>query len=363
MLAMAGLRLGIDVRFLTAAESGATRGIGTTIVAEAGDREALRRFVADCDVVTIENEWAPLTEVAEVAAEQGSSCRPSARALALIADKLTQKRHLLEHGLALGEFRACATLAEAEVAARALGYPVVVKRRRGAYDGYGNRSASDPAELAGAWAGLGGDEAEGLLVEAHVPFVRELAVMVARRADGEAVVYPVAHTVQEQHCCAAVVVPAPVSKAVEARAQAMARAAVEAFDVAGVCAVELFELADGSLLVNELAPRPHNSGHYSIEACVSSQFDNHLRAVLGLPLGDPSLRVPAAVMVNLLGPASAARSVPDISGGLAIPGVNVHLYGKRDLRPGRKLGHVTVTGDDPQELRERAERAVAAIRW
>ncbi len=367
MLAVAGIPLGIEVRFLTPTDSGATRGIGTTIIAEPEDRGALERFVADCAVVTVENEWAPLADVAAIAADHGLACHPSPEALGLIADKLTQKQTLREHGLALGPFRACVSLAEAEQAAGEFGYPVVVKRRRGAYDGYGNRTAHDPQGLREAWAALAPgspeDPGEGLLVEAHVPFVRELAVMVARRACGEAVVYPVAHTVHEDHICAAVVVPAPISVEVADRARELARAAVEALGIVGVCAVELFELGDGRLWINELAPRPHNSGHYSIEACVSSQFDNHLRAILDLPLGDPSLRAPAAVMVNLLGPEQASRELPDIRGALAIPGVAVHLYAKRDARPGRKLGHVTVTGADPVELRARAERAVAAIHW
>jgi 5-(carboxyamino)imidazole ribonucleotide synthase len=361
MLALAGLRLGIEVRFSTPEDSGATRGIGTTVLAAADDHAALERFVADCTVVTVENEWAPLTEVARIAAARGVPCHPSPEALALIADKRLQKDRLREHGCPLGPFEACASVAEAEAAAERFGYPVVLKRRRGAYDGYGNRTARDPEQLRAAWATLA--ESDGLLVEAFVPFVRELAVMVARRADGEAVVYPVTHTIQEQHICAAVVVPAPISAEVEAAAQALAREAVEAFAIVGVCAVELFELADGRLWVNELAPRPHNSGHFSIEACVSSQFDNHLRAILGLPLGDPSLRVPAAVMVNVLGPAHATRPAPDFSELLAIPGADLHWYGKRDLRQGRKLGHVTVTGDDPDELRARATRAADAIQW
>jgi 5-(carboxyamino)imidazole ribonucleotide synthase len=363
MLAVAGLRLGIEVRFLTSASSGATEGIGTTIIAPANDWEALSRFVSGCSVITIENEWAPLDEVAAFAAERGLDCHPSPAALASIADKLLQKQRLQRAGLELGRFRACDDLAAAERVAAEWGYPLVLKRRRGAYDGYGNRTVHAPEQLGEAWAALAGPEQLGLLVEAHVPFVRELAVMVARRADGQAVVYPVAHTVQEDHCCAAVVVPAPIDEHVRVRAEALARAAVEAFEIVGVCAVELFELADGRLLVNELAPRPHNSGHFSIEACISSQFDNHLRAILGFPLGDPSLRVPAAVMLNLLGPAQVTRAAPDIRGALAIPGVEVHLYGKRDLRSGRKLGHVTVTGDDPTVLRARAAEAVAAIQW
>ena len=377
MLAVAGLRLGVELRFLTPTDSGATQGIGTTVVYEPGaagprgDVTRLREFVAGCTVLTVENEWAPLEAAARLAAELGQglgrtiACHPSPASLATIADKLTQKQRLAGHGVALGPFRGCATLAEAEAAAETLGWPVVVKRRRGAYDGYGNRSASTPAELAEAWAQLA--EADGALLEAHVPFVRELAVSVARRPNGECVVYPVVHTKQADHRCAAVIAPAPVEVPVREAAVAIAQAATEALDLVGVCAVELFELADGRLWLNEVAPRPHNSAHYTIEACVTSQFENHLRAVLDLPLGDPSLRVPAAVMVNLLGPAKLAdghpRASPDIRGALAIPGASVHLYGKREARANRKLGHITTTGEDPQQLEELAQRAAAAVRF
>ena len=367
MLGLAAMRLGVEVRFASPTDSGPTRGIGTTYLAAAEHREQLRLFVRDCDVITIENEWAPCAAVArlaaEAAAEQGREIflRPGPDGVADIADKLLQKQRLEAHDLPLGPYRACASLDEAKAAAAEFGFPVVLKRRRGAYDGYGNRTANDEQELEQGWEQL--RAADGLLVESFVPFVRELAVLVARRPSGESVVYPVAHTEQSDHICAAVVVPAPVSDEVAKAAQELSRSAVAAFDHVGICAVELFELADGTLWVNELAPRPHNSGHYTIEACSSSQFDNHLRAILDLPLGDPSLRVPAAVMVNLLGPKTASSPSPDISGALALPGVSVHLYGKREPRPGRKLGHITVTGEDIDELRARAEQAADALVW
>ncbi|MCA9681034.1 MAG: ATP-grasp domain-containing protein [Myxococcales bacterium] len=316
MFALEALRLGVQVRFLTPRDTGATEGVGLTTVGDWRSPAVLRAFMSGCTVLTVENEWAPL--------------------------------------------------AEAEAAAAALGWPVVVKRRRGAYDGYGNHNAANRDELRQAWEALAeapeGAFSGGVLLEAMVPFVRELAVGVARGADGSAVTYPVAYTEQADHRCAAVVVPAPIRPEVAAAAAALGQAVAAAFDVVGVCAVELFELADGTLLVNELAPRPHNSGHYSIEACHSSQYDNHLRAVLGWPLGDPSLRAAHAVMINLLGSRSGPTLVDGMAEAMAIPGVAVHLYGKRECRPGRKMGHLTMLGDDADDLRRRAEAAAELIR-
>ncbi|NVB39720.1 5-(carboxyamino)imidazole ribonucleotide synthase [Pseudenhygromyxa sp. WMMC2535] len=373
MLGLAALRLGVAIRFLTPRDSGATAGVGELMVGEWRDPQVLREFARGCTVITAEAEWAPLAELERVLAELEAAgevpprCWPRAQTMALIRDKLVQKRTLVDAGLAVGEFRGCASLAEAEAAARGFGWPVLVKRRRGAYDGYGNRRADDLEQLRAAWEALAEAPEEdsgfegGVLIEAWVPFVRELAVSVARGPEGESAVYPVVHTEQDDHRCAAVVAPAPIAASVAEAARALAQAAVERFEVVGVCAVELFELADGRLLVNELAPRPHNSAHYSIEACASSQFENHLRATLGWPLGDPSLVVPAALMLNLLGSRAGPTRVEGLADALAVPGVALHLYAKRESRPGRKMGHLTVLGEDIDELRERAERAAGRI--
>ncbi len=363
MMAAAALRLGLDVRFFSESLGCAGRVMGEAVLASPEDREAIRRFVGACSVVTFENEWGPADLVAEIAGELGVPCWPRPATFAGIADKGLQKDRLVEADLAVGPYRLTKTLAETEAAAAEFGYPLVVKRRHGAYDGYGNRVVRSADELADAFEAMT-DEARGVLVEAWVPYRREVAVVVARGATGDSVSYPVAETVQENQKCAAVLVPADGDPKVHQNALAIAARAVAAFDVVGVCAVEMFELEDGTLLVNELAPRPHNSGHYTIEASHTSQYENHLRAVLGLPLGDPGLRVPAVAMVNILGPAQEVeRSYPDLGDALRLPGVSVHLYGKRDVRAGRKLGHVTVTGDDVNALRQRADEAAAALRW
>lgn len=363
MLALAALRLGLHVRFYRDQPSAPTEGVAEAFVGAWDDAEALRRFASGCDVITLENEWQDLRTLAELLPPH-VPLWPSLRTMQWVGDKIAQKQHAVAHGLPVGPFRACGDLDELRAAAEALGPTVVVKRPRQSYDGYGNITASTDQELRTAYERLGRDRDRGdgrVLVEAWVPFVRELAVMVARRPGGEDVAYPVATTVQRDHRCAAVEVPACIDPAVAREATALARRAAAAYEGVGVVGVELFELPDGRLLLNELAPRPHNTGHYTIEACVTSQFENHLRAVLDWPLGDPSLLRPAAVMVNVLGRREGEASARTLPAALSLRDVAVHVYGKRLVRPGRKLGHVTALGDSIEQARARAERAAELL--
>jgi 5-(carboxyamino)imidazole ribonucleotide synthase len=359
MLALAALRLGLRVRFFRDDDSGPADGVAESVVGRWDDVEALRRFVTGCAVVTLENEWQDLRTLVEVL-PAGVPLWPSPETMRWVGDKIAQKQHAEASGLPVGPWRACGDLEALRQAARAFGLPVVVKRPHQSYDGYGNATAHDEDELRRAYARLA--EADGrVLVEAFVPFVRELAVLVARRPGGQDVVYPVATTVQREHRCAAVEVPAAIAPAVAAAATDLARRAAAAYGCVGVVGVEMFELADGRILLNEIAPRPHNTGHYTIEACATSQFENHLRAVLDWPLGDTSLVRPAAVMVNVLGHRTGPASAATLPAALALPGVAVHVYGKREVRPGRKLGHVTVLDDSLERARARAEEAAALL--
>jgi 5-(carboxyamino)imidazole ribonucleotide synthase len=245
-------------------------------------------------------------------------------------------------------------------AAQEFGWPLVLKTRRNGYDGYGNATVRSAEEVILAWERLtrGGSP---LFVEAWVPFTCELAVMVVRGRDGTTVAYPVVETVQQNHICHVVRVPAPVDANLAAQATDLAVAAIQAVDGVGIFGVELFALADGQVLINELAPRPHNSGHYTIEACVTSQFENHLRAVLGWPLGPTALRAPAAVMVNLLGKRNGPINPSAIVAALAVPGAHIHFYGKREERIGRKMGHITALGATLAEAEAVARRAAALV--
>ena len=358
MMALAAIRMGLNIRFIDPKPSGPTSGLGDAVVGEWTDPSVLHRFIEGCDVITVESEWAPI-EAVEALIDDAPPCYPGSKTLLLIRDKGIQKETLQKAELPLPEFALCKSVDEALQAVESLSYPVVVKRLQGSYDGYGNATAKNADELRQAWDKL--SDHNGVLVEAWVPFMRELSVLVARRPNGEYVIYPVAYTEQRDHRCHAVEVPAPISEATIYRAKEIGLKAVEAVDGVGITAVELFELEDGSILVNELAPRPHNTGHYSIEACFTSQFENHIRAILDWPLGSPQLRVPAAVMINVLGHRNHPVSPSSLPASLSSPEAAVHIYGKEDARPGRKMGHITVTGNHLPDVRQHAEEAASKI--
>lgn len=358
MMAAAALRLGVETRILQTDRSGPADGLARVFTGDWHDESTVSRFAAECDVITFENEWVELDTLMRVM-PPWTKLWPTADAMAGVRDKIRQKNLAKAEGLPVGEFRACATLDEARDAAQAFGYPVLFKRPTHSYDGYGNRTVEGEADVQGAYEAL----ADGgrVLVEKFVPFERELAVLVARSVSGEVVTYPVAATVQKNHRCEAVELPAPIPAAVDQLASELARRTAVVYGVVGIAGVELFQLADGTLLVNEIAPRPHNTGHYTIDACVTSQFENHIRAVLDYPLGDPSLIAPATVMVNVLGKREGATSLEHLPAALGVPGANVHLYGKREVRPGRKMGHVTVVGDTLEDVRKRANMAAERL--
>jgi 5-(carboxyamino)imidazole ribonucleotide synthase len=343
MSAYAAHRLGLRVAIMDQTPgSPAAQVTPLEFVGRWEDSALLARFAAACDVITLENEFIDAAILAGLEA-RGKRVFPGAATLALIQDKLVQKETLAAHGIAVAPFRAVATAEEGLACGRDFGYPFVLKARRNAYDGYGNRTIAAAADLAPAMSDLGWPGRE-LYAERFVPFERELATLVARGPDGDTRVYPVVETRQERHICKWVLAPAAVPETVRRAAQEVALRAVGAVKGVGLFGVEFFLARDGNVLVNELAPRPHNTGHYTIEACRTSQFENHVRAVLGWPLGDPALTVPAAAMVNLLGKRDGPLSLAGLPGALRQGGAALHIYGKEESRRGRKLGHVTVCG-------------------
>ena len=359
MMAAEAVRMSVNVRLLSPKDAGPMQAYAHTFTGDWTDPAVLRDFGADCDVITVESEWAPAAEAAEALGDD-VDVWPSTHTLELIKDKGVQKQHLADVDCPVPDFECCETVDEAVAVANDVGYPVVLKQYRGAYDGYGNATVHSDDELREAWPDLAADD--GLMVEVFAEFTRELAVQVARRPDGEQVVYPVAYTEQKNHRCHAVEVPGDIDDEIADKARTIAQRSVDAVEGVGLIAVELFEMPDGRVLVNELAPRPHNTGHYTIEGCHTSQFENHVRAVLDWPLGNTGLRAPAAVMVNVLGEREGTLAQADtLPDALAVDGVTPHIYGKPDVRPGRKLGHVTALGDDPDDARARAERAADAI--
>jgi 5-(carboxyamino)imidazole ribonucleotide synthase len=345
MTVQAGQRLGVRMAILDAAE-GSPAALVTphAFVGSWQDADAVARFVAACDTVTLENEFIDAAVLAGIEAS-GKSVYPGSAAIARIQDKFTQKQVLAQAGLAVAPFRAVESESDALACGKAFGYPFLLKARRNAYDGYGNRTVKHAEEIGPAMRELGHPE-RALYAERHVPFRAELATLVVRGRHGETRVYPVVESRQEHHICKWVLAPARVDARLQAQAEQLARAAVETVGAVGIVGVELFLGPDDAVLINELAPRPHNTGHYSIEACATSQFENHVRAVLGWPLGDPGLIVPAAAMVNLLGKRNGPLCLDDVPAALQHERAKLHLYGKAESRIGRKLGHVTVVGAD-----------------
>lgn len=358
MLTQAAVSLGVEtVIFERQADSPAARLTKHEIVGDWADAEKLREFISLCDVVTLENEFVDVAVLEQIAAAD-VRVFPTADTLRRVQDKLVQKQTLQAHGLPVPPFVAVNTPEDVLNFASAHGYPVVVKARRDGYDGYGNATIRHADDIPAAWEKLGG---RALMVEAFVPFVRELAVMVVRAQDGEVRTYPVVETVQQDHICHVVRAPATISAESRAQAKHIAAEAVNTIDGVGVFGVELFQLADDSIIYNEIAPRPHNSGHYTIEACITSQFENHIRAVLGWPLGQTVMIAPCAVMVNTLGRTEGDTPPDAARGALWVAGAHVHVYGKRQTRTGRKMGHITVLGADLDDAEAAARQAAELI--
>jgi 5-(carboxyamino)imidazole ribonucleotide synthase len=356
MTAQAAIGLGVGFRVLagSAADSAAQVTAGTQV----GDYRSLAdlcAFAASCDVLTFDHEHVP-GEHLDALEQAGVPLRPAAAALRFTQDKLAMRERLTGLGLRCPRFAPVSGIAEvAEFAAGT--WPVVLKAVSGGYDGRGVWVCESPAQAQAVLA-----HGIGLIAEEYVEFERELAVLAARSPHGQGAVYPVAETVQRDGICREVIAPAPgLAPGRAAQAHELALRIADALGVTGLLAVELFETRHG-LLVNELAMRPHNCGHWTIEGAVTSQFEQHLRAVLDLPLGSPALAVPATVMANVLGGGDADVYDRYIHVMAADPAVKVHMYGK-PVRPGRKIGHVTVTGADAAELADRARRAASYLRW
>jgi 5-(carboxyamino)imidazole ribonucleotide synthase len=352
MTAAAAVGLGVRFRVLAAApDESAAQVCADTMLGDYRSTEDLLAFAAGCDVVTFDHEHVPQPQL-EALEQAGHVLRPAPAALRLTQDKLTMRERLTGLGVPCPRFEPVSSLADVVAFAGRADWPVVLKAVSGGYDGRGVWVCANPAEAHEVLShGL------PLLVEEYVPFERELAVVVARSPSGHGAVYPVVQSVQRDGICVEVLAPAPrLSGVMAVDAQRLGLELARDLDVTGLLAVELFQTRSGGLLVNELAMRPHNTGHWTIEGARTSQFEQHLRAVLNLPLGSPMPIAPVAVMANVLG-----GSDPDLYGKLnhvmaADTALKVQLYGK-PVRPGRKVGHVTALGNSLVQVRDRARRA------
>jgi 5-(carboxyamino)imidazole ribonucleotide synthase len=358
MLALAGYPLGFRFRFLDPASDAPVRYLADQVVAPYEDHLAVAQFGAGLMVATYEFENVPVATAR--ALEQRAPVFPPPQALEVAQDRLAEKRFFTQLNIPTAPFAPVDDRVSLDAAIEQIGLPAILKTRRFGYDGKGQALIRQRTDIDDAWHALGG---QPLILEGFVSFARELSVLAVRGQDGAVAYYPLVENLHRNGILYRSIAPAPgLTDDVQVLAETYARRALEALDYVGVLAIELFAVdtshvaaAGARLLANEMAPRVHNSGHWTIEGAVTSQFENHLRAIAGLPLGNASARGCAA-MVNLIG------SLPDTTMLLALPDTHLHLYDKAS-RPGRKLGHVTVCADDAAQLTERlavVERYVLA---
>lgn len=348
--------LDLRLRILaTSADDSAARVWPAVEIGAADDETALRNFAASCDVVTFDHELVPPSLVRDLA--RNHRVRPGPGALLAAQDKIHQRERFANLDLPVPAF-AAGDVVEAAGFADQRGWPVVVKAPRGGYDGRGVATAASHSELPTAWRTVGG--MVPFLVEEHLSLDREVAVLLARRPSGEVVLWPVVDTIQRDGVLVELMTPTDLPQSLTTAATDLARCIAEALDVVGVMAVELF-VVGSEILVNEIALRPHNSGHWTIEGSTTSQFEQHLRAVMDWPLGSVAPLAPAVATVNLLGGKDGGDPADRLAAALAVPGAHVHLYGKA-ARPGRKLGHVTVCAQQRATALDHAREAAAILR-
>ena len=359
MMASAAKNLGVSLVVQTPHNSDPAVAIATdTVLGNIADAIATQELAKRCDVITFENEFIDL-DALRVLAEAGVCFRPRLEALAPLLDKFEQLSQLQGLGLPVPRFEAL-TRVEGDLnpqITQGLGYPVVLKARRHGYDGQGTFIIPDAATLKATWAKF---DYPPMLLQEFIPFERELAAIAARSVTGDVAIYPIVETIQHDQVCHRVIAPAKISSHLQDQINRLAHTLLNGLDVVGLFGIEFFLTASGEVLVNEIAPRTHNSGHFSLDACHTSQFEQHLRAVSGLPLGNPDLKCGGAVMVNLLGFELAENDYLAKREQLAaIPQAKVHWYGKIQSRPGRKLGHVTVLIDTEDPIHTLQEEAQA----
>ena len=343
MMDAAAIGLGLRVLLLAEGSDASAAGVvPATSVGDHTDEETVAAFARPCEVVTFDHEHVPQPILRRLLAD-GVAVRPGPDALIHAQDKAVMRERLAALGAPCPAFEIVRTPAELAAAGDRLGWPLVAKVSRGGYDGHGVWVCDEPAAAGEPFAALSGGAV--VVAEERVDFVRELSALVVRGVDGTLARYPVSESIQADGMCRATITPAPIEPALAAACLELAERIATELGVVGVLAVELMQRRTGGVVVNELAMRPHNTGHWTISGARTSQFENHLRAVAGLPLGDAAPTAPFAVMANVLGDATELDVPAWLARALALPGVAVQWYGK-GWRPGRKLGHVTAVGDD-----------------
>lgn len=357
MMADPAKKLGLSLTVIDPTPNSPAGQVAEEITADFNDEKALRELAKNSDVITVEIEVTNeegLKNLLEEFDKNGVPVHPSPKTLATIQDKLLQKQFLKKNNILTPEFIKVLNKEDILNASKKFGYPVVLKARTGAYDGRGNALIKNENGIEKALDKLSGRK---LYIEKFVPFTKELAVIVARSTKGEIVTYPVVETIHKNNILHYLLSPAPVDKKVAAKAKRLAIDTMQHLKGAGVFGIEMFLTKDGEVLINEIAPRVHNSGHHTIEANKTSQFEQHIRAITDMPLGPVDASSPAAVMINILGDRIGKADPKGIEIAEKIPGVKVHIYGKHETKPERKMGHITALGKNIDEAYNKAIKA------
>ncbi|MCH4889943.1 5-(carboxyamino)imidazole ribonucleotide synthase [Acidaminobacter sp. JC074] len=361
MMILDAKRLGFKVVTLDPTEDCPSHSISDThIVASFHDKEAYKTLAESVDVITYEFEHIDADLLIELE-EAGHVVYPTASSLKIIQNKFTQKSLLREKGIEMPDFIKVDSLEDLKAAGMKFGYPYMLKATTGGYDGKGNAVVKNEDDIENQYNVLGGGKVD-LMAEKFLNFSKEISVLACRGIDGEITVYPVAENIHKDSILDETIVPAEMTDESQKKAMKMAHDVMEIFEGVGMFCTEMFLDDEGGIYLNEVAPRPHNSGHYTIEATISSQYEQHIRAITGLPLGDVNLISPV-VMRNILGSGQAGVSlVTGIEETYKNPRVKVHIYGKASSKPGRKMGHLTVVGNDINQVRKEANEAYHSIK-
>lgn len=354
MLTLSAHQMGYRVIVIDPVENCPAHQVGASqIKASLNDARAINKLAGLSDVITIEIEHVNVDALEKIS-KRGFPVHPSPSTVKIINDKLLQKQFLLKHGIPVAPFIKIDNKKDAIKALKKFNGKMLIKTRQGGYDGRGNIVVDKPSEIKQALKKFAG---QLVYAEEYIPFKRELATMVARTTKGDIKLYPVVETVHKRNICVEVLVPAEVDKKTIIKAEKVVQKVAKNLEGAGVFGVEMFLTNTGDVIVNEIAPRVHNSGHYTIEANRTSQFEQHIRAILGLPLGSTDLVVNNAVMVNILGERDGPTELVGLEQSLEIPEVNVHIYGKSPTKVDRKMGHITATGKTLKSSKLKANKA------
>lgn len=350
MTAIEALRYGFEVIiFCNDKDKSPAEHVATeTIKGEVTDQKALDTFMNKCDIVTLENEFIDLAILEFIDEKYPEKLYPNSQTFRLIGDKLSEKIHFQKNGIPVVPYHLVSNKNDVIQFIETHSLPIVLKSIKGGYDGYGNVTVKSLDEIESALNRLKGE----IIAEAFISYEKELAISVARNKSGEIKTYPIAYTKQENHICHFVEVPAPISIDIENKIKTIAINAMESLNAVGVFAFEFFLTDKGEIYLNESAPRPHNSAHYTIEGTLTSQFQNHVRSVFNLPLGDTQLKAPHIVMLNLLGTQTGEAKLQPLNEFLEIKNGHLHLYGKRLSKQGRKMGHFTMLGEDLDHINQ-----------